>query len=395
MIDLAAKGEEGAERGPQDGESDGEIDRQARWIHGVRERLAAWYPGARRDLPWRTDRDAYRILVSELMLVQTTVAAVIPYFERFLSRFPNLAVLAAADESDVLKAWEGLGYYRRARQLHSAARPIVPRARRHHSQRPHRRTGVAGRGPLHRGGHPVVRFRPARADRRGQQSASPGEAAGAAAESQDGVDASNGSGRPPSGLVPARGAGAFNQALIGAGSPGLHAEGARVSGLPVVETLRGPPPRAPGPFAGNDPKPPPSAVTEAGVVIVVRKGRVLIVQRGLGGLWEQFWEFPTVHLAGVDPAGRPATSPAVDLAEESSTRLTGVSCSNRTRRSRPSATASPTTGRADRPPRQALSATPQPGPSLVDARWVEPGRARAIHLQLGRPPADRLDQPGL
>src|SRR5205823_1172041 len=69
-------------------------------------------------------RDAYRILVSELMLVQTTVVAVIPYCERFLSRFPSPWVLAAADETDVLKAWEGLGYYRRARQLHSAARAI-------------------------------------------------------------------------------------------------------------------------------------------------------------------------------------------------------------------------------------------------------------------------------
>ena len=58
--------------------------------------------------------DPYRILVSEMMLVQTTVAAVIPYFERFLGRFPDVGSLAAADEADVLKAWEGLGYYRRA-----------------------------------------------------------------------------------------------------------------------------------------------------------------------------------------------------------------------------------------------------------------------------------------
>src|SRR5207248_8115156 len=100
-------------------------DRDSSWLAGVQERLVAWYEGARRDLPWRADRDPYRILVSELMLVQTTVAAAIPYFETFLRRFPDVHALAAADEADVLKAWEGLGYYRRARQLHAAARQVV------------------------------------------------------------------------------------------------------------------------------------------------------------------------------------------------------------------------------------------------------------------------------
>src|SRR3954447_1686464 len=95
------------------------------WVDRVRERLIAWYGGSARPLPWREDRDPYRILVSEMMLVQTTVAAVVPYFSRFLDRFPTVAALAEADEADVLKAWEGLGYYRRARQLHEAARAIV------------------------------------------------------------------------------------------------------------------------------------------------------------------------------------------------------------------------------------------------------------------------------
>src|SRR4051795_9756828 len=103
----------------------GEPDRDPAWVAAIRERLTSWYEHARRDLPWRADRDPYRILVSEMMLVQTTVAAVIPYFERFLARFPDVQALAAAEEADVLKAWEGLGYYRRARQLHAAARMIV------------------------------------------------------------------------------------------------------------------------------------------------------------------------------------------------------------------------------------------------------------------------------
>jgi A/G-specific adenine glycosylase len=91
----------------------------------MRQRLLSWFRKARRDLPWRRDRDAYRIWVSEIMLQQTTVAAVIPYFERFLAKFPTLADLARASEQDVLRLWEGLGYYRRARDLHRAARLLA------------------------------------------------------------------------------------------------------------------------------------------------------------------------------------------------------------------------------------------------------------------------------
>jgi A/G-specific adenine glycosylase len=84
-----------------------------------------WFRAARRELPWRQSRDPYRVWVSEVMLQQTTVAAVVPYFHRFLERFPTLEALAAADEQAVLRAWEGLGYYRRARSLHQAARRLV------------------------------------------------------------------------------------------------------------------------------------------------------------------------------------------------------------------------------------------------------------------------------
>ena len=83
-----------------------------------------WYRRNGRDLPWRRTRDPYAILVSEFMLQQTQVAAVIPYYKEWLKRFPNFAALAAAPERDVLHAWQGLGYYSRARHLHSAARQI-------------------------------------------------------------------------------------------------------------------------------------------------------------------------------------------------------------------------------------------------------------------------------
>jgi A/G-specific adenine glycosylase len=87
--------------------------------------LLAWYAHHRRDLPWRQTRDPYHIWVAEVMLQQTQVATVMPYYQRFLERFPTVEVLAAASLDDILKLWEGLGYYARARHLHAAARTVV------------------------------------------------------------------------------------------------------------------------------------------------------------------------------------------------------------------------------------------------------------------------------
>lgn len=94
---------------------------------GVSEALEAWFRVAARPLPWRSPRSGYRALVSEVMLQQTQVSRVIDAFERFIARFPGPAALAAAPEPEVLAAWQGLGYYRRARLLHAAARAIVER----------------------------------------------------------------------------------------------------------------------------------------------------------------------------------------------------------------------------------------------------------------------------
>ncbi len=92
----------------------------------LRRSLLRWARTHRRDLPWRTEpRDPYRVWVSEVMLQQTQVTTVIPYFTRFMARFPDVTTLAAASPEEVLKAWEGLGYYRRARHLHRAAQIIV------------------------------------------------------------------------------------------------------------------------------------------------------------------------------------------------------------------------------------------------------------------------------
>jgi A/G-specific adenine glycosylase len=93
----------------------------------VRQQLIDWYATHHRRLPWRETTDPYAIWVSEVMLQQTQVAAVIPYFHRFMDRFPSVRHLAQADLQDVLKQWEGLGYYSRARHLHRAAGMVVSR----------------------------------------------------------------------------------------------------------------------------------------------------------------------------------------------------------------------------------------------------------------------------
>jgi A/G-specific adenine glycosylase len=92
-----------------------------------RRHLLSWYRRHGRDLPWRRTRDPYAVLVSELMLQQTQVATVIPYYHEWLLRFPDFTALARASENEVLRAWQGLGYYARARNLHSTARIIVDR----------------------------------------------------------------------------------------------------------------------------------------------------------------------------------------------------------------------------------------------------------------------------
>ncbi len=110
-----------ATRARAEGRAEGDLRRRT-------VELEKWFRGAARELPWRVKpRSAYHALVAEAMLQQTQVSRVVGYFERFVARFPDVRALAAADESEVLALWAGLGYYRRARHLHAAARQIVER----------------------------------------------------------------------------------------------------------------------------------------------------------------------------------------------------------------------------------------------------------------------------
>jgi A/G-specific adenine glycosylase len=100
-------------------------DLTGRALKTFQTRILTWFRAHQRDLPWRRSRDPYRIWVAEVMLQQTRIAAVMPYYQRFLERFPTVQSLARASEPEVLKLWSGLGYYSRACNLHRAARIIV------------------------------------------------------------------------------------------------------------------------------------------------------------------------------------------------------------------------------------------------------------------------------
>ena len=346
----------------------GSFDADSRWIEGVREKLARWYHEARRDLPWRNDRDPYRILVSEMMLVQTTVAAVVPYFERFLGRFPDVNALAMAEEAAVVKAWEGLGYYRRARQLHAAAKQVV---RDHGGTFPDDPVAIRrlpGVGRYIAGAilsfafdrsEPIVEANSQRVLAR--ILAVEGSLAIASTREQIWTAAAR--------LVPESGAGLFNQALIELGALVCTPREPSCLICPLSSLCRarraGIQDRLPVTLA----KSPPLSVKEA-CVIVARRGRVLIVQRGPGGLWEQFWEFPTLHLEGANPAGRPIGA-TLDLGGGIK-KLTGVEV----RVGPPCRTVkySVTKHRVELIAciGEAEQGTEAPGPGLVDVRWVRP-----------------------
>ena len=96
-------------------------------MDAISSRILAWYDEHKRDLPWRATRDPYRIWISEIILQQTRVAQGYDYFVRFVERFPTVEALAVAHEDEVMRMWQGLGYYSRARNLHAAAKDVVAR----------------------------------------------------------------------------------------------------------------------------------------------------------------------------------------------------------------------------------------------------------------------------
>jgi A/G-specific adenine glycosylase len=261
------------------------------------QRLRAWFRRHRRDLPWRRDRDPYRIWVSEVMLQQTQVATVIPYFERFLQAFPTVAALAAAEEQEVLRLWEGLGYYRRARDLHRTARILASEHAAIFPDDPTRVRGLPGLGRytanavlsqtfdarlpiLEANSQRVLSrlFGRAEDPRQGPARAWLWRAAEELLP-----------GRPGNKRAP--GAGEFNQALMELGALVCTPAAPRCGACPLAARCVARQQGLQEVIPARTPPPGPTFVQEAAVV--VRRGdRVLLVQRPASGRWAGLWEFP-------------------------------------------------------------------------------------------------------
>lgn len=290
------------------------------YLRRFRRALAAWYTRHARDLPWRRTRDPYAILVSEVMLQQTQVATVRPFFERFIQALPDFAALAAADPQQVLRLWEGLGYYRRARQLHQAARLIVAE----HGGRFPRDLQAAQRLPgvgRYTAGAvlsiafdlrvPILEANTARLfsrllGYRGDPGSSQGQRVLWAFSEA---------------ILPARRIGHFNQALMELGSVVCTRAAPRCSRCPVALWCAA---RREGLQAAiPPPRPKPAAEQRREAAIVIRHhGKILLRRHGSGERWAGLWDFPRTELpAGADGLPSAAQQETLVTAVQ---RLTGL-----------------------------------------------------------------------
>ena len=292
----------------------------AAWLRAFRRRLPAWYARHARNLPWRKSGDPYRVWLSEIMLQQTQVETVKPYFERFLAALPTLAALAAADQQQVLRLWEGLGYYRRAQQLHKAAQAVVARHGGQFPCDPETVQGVPGIGRYTAGAILSIAF-----DQRlpileantlrlwSRLLAYPGDPASAAGQKLLWAAAER--------VLPRRGAGVFNQALMDLGSTICRPREPRCDGCPVAVLCRAHALGRQAEIPRPKPKPPPEEVHEA-AVLVRRRGRVLLIRWPAGRRWAGLWDFPRFPLHAAADAG--LTADITSELMENVLRLCGV-----------------------------------------------------------------------
>jgi A/G-specific adenine glycosylase len=260
------------------------------WRSWLIRRLNPWFRRHQRDLPWRRDRDPYRIWVSEVMLQQTQVATVIPYFERFLRDFPTLADLASAEEQDVLRLWEGLGYYRRARDLHRAARVLVA----HHEGKFPDDPAVLGTLPG-LGRYTCNAVLSQAFDRRLPILEANSQRVLSRLFGRT-VDPRQGAARrwlwqTAEDILPQREVGAFNQALMELGALVCTPTTPRCSECPLAARCLA---RKLGQQESIPARsrPPEIQLVQEAAVVVRRGAEVLLVQRPPEGRWAGLWEFP-------------------------------------------------------------------------------------------------------
>lgn len=276
-------------------------------------KLLAWYWANRRDLPWRRTRDPYHIWVSEIMLQQTRVDTAIPYFNRFVERFPTVRDLAEAPEAEVLKLWEGLGYYSRARNLQEAARQVVER---HGGRLPADRDALAslkGIGPYTVGAILSIAFNVPEPAVDGNvmrvlsrffgledDVAKPATRTRMEALARE--------------LIPDGHAGDFNQALMELGALVCTPRSPQCGACPVAAECEGRRTgRAESLPVKSKAKPPRPKYLLAALVegAGALEGRVLVRQRPAKGLLARLWELPHVEAPDADVWRSPEAGPAL------------------------------------------------------------------------------------
>jgi A/G-specific adenine glycosylase len=259
----------------------------------IQRRLLSWFDRNRRDLPWRANRDPYRIWVSEVMLQQTQVATVLRYFEPFIIRFPNIKALAAASELEVLRAWEGLGYYRRAHNLHKAARLLATEHGGRVPNDPKVFGDLPGVGRYILGAVMSQAF-----DRRLPilEANSRRVLCRLFGRSRERTRRTTSGGdrwlwQMAEVLLPRQRVGDFNQALMELGALVCTAGQPRCKVCPLKRFCVSYHRRLQHEIPGR--RPSPTVVTVREAAVVIRRGsRVLLVQRPPTGRWAGMWEFP-------------------------------------------------------------------------------------------------------
>jgi len=269
---------------------------EAGWRRSFRRRVTAWYARHGRSLPWRETADPYRVWVSEVMLQQTTVAAVVPYYERFLAAFPTVTDLAAASEHDVLRLWEGLGYYSRARNMHATARRIAEDHAGMFPRSAEELVALRGIGRYTAGAIASFAFdEPA-----GIVEANTIRLYARLIGYRDDPRSSVGQRRLwefAERIVPRRGAGAFNHALMDLGATICTVREPRCDACPVRQNCRAFALGLQHEMPKAKSRPAVTDVTEA--YVVVRNGAsCLLRQRRHGERWAGLWDFPRCAIPG-------------------------------------------------------------------------------------------------
>jgi A/G-specific adenine glycosylase len=256
--------------------------------------VSAWFRATARDLPWRRRRDGYTALVAEAMLQQTQAARVIEPFEAFLRRFPTVQALAAADEQDVLAAWQGLGYYRRARHLHVAARMIVEQFGGHVPPAADDLRSLPGVGRYTAGSIASIVFgrREPIVDGNVRRVLARWEADDAPPDDRATLDRTWD--RAAALVEAAADPGCFNEGLMELGALICTPAKPKCGACPVAADCRawqqGQAGEIPSPRAAARRTP-----VHFHTVIIERSGSVLLEQRAWGGLWSGMWQTPTVE----------------------------------------------------------------------------------------------------